>query len=162
MAENEKNVSAQLIPFTLPNGDVLTLGPLTLDDNKALDKWVRAHYLEMLPEATAGMPPEEKRAFTFEAWERAMLLDSMFGLGRRILVSNTEGLACMAYRMVKSPAMTFEKFCGILYPNGVTSLDDLALFNSMMAAVYGKAENQEAAVIDSMIADVEEMGDKVG
>jgi len=131
------------VPFTLPNGTVATIHPLTERDHNEIDAWIKHQYMENVVSACNMLPREEREQLMKVALEEAATLTFQHGHGNKILISSTFGVARLAYQLIKKgTTMTFEEFHSLLFPEGYLTVEGTETLNSMLTSVYRQLPKQ--------------------
>jgi hypothetical protein len=125
------------VPYTLPNGQVVNLHPLTERDYNEIDGWIKHRYMENVIESCKMLPRDEREQLMKVALEEASALTFQHGHGNRILLSSTFGVTRLAYQLIrKSTIFTFDEFHNILFPEGFLTVEGTNALSEMLAAVY--------------------------
>lgn len=125
------------VPFTLPNGTVVNLHPLTERDYNEIDAWIKHQYMENVVSACNRLPREEREQLMKVALEEAAALTFQHGQGNKILLSSTFGVSRLAYQLIrKGTTMTFDEFHSVLFPDGFLTVAGTQALNNMLTSVY--------------------------
>ena len=125
------------VPFTLPNGTVVQLFPLTERDYNEIDAWIKHQYMENVVSACERLPREERAQLMKVALEEAAALTFQHGHGNKILLSSTYGVSRLAYQLIrKGTSMTFDEFHRVLFPDGFLTVEGTEAMNRMLTSVY--------------------------
>ena len=125
------------VPFTLPNGTVVNLYPLTERDYTEIDAWIKHQYMENVVSACNRLPREEREQLMKVALDEASTLTFQHGQGHKILLSTTYGVTRLAYQLIrKGTTMSFDEFHAILFPNGFLTVEGTEALNNMLISVY--------------------------
>ena len=93
--------------------------------------------MENVREACIGLGESEKMELRLAALSRAATLTFQEGEGRDILLSDIQGFARLGYQLIDNPALTFDEYFKIIYPDGILTEDGLKNIIDMMNAAYG-------------------------
>jgi hypothetical protein len=125
------------VPFTLPNGQVVSLYPLTERDYNEIDSWIKHRYMENVVDSCNMLPREEREQLMKVALEEASALTFQHGQGHRILLSSTLGITRLAYQLIrKGTTFSFDEFHNILFPDGFLTVEGTEALNEMLSSVY--------------------------
>jgi hypothetical protein len=125
------------VPYTLPNGQVVNLYPLTERDYNEIDSWIKHRYMENVIDSCKMLPREEREQLMKVALEEASALTFQHGHGNRILLSSTLGITRLAYQLIrKGTTFSFDEFHNILFPDGFLTVEGTNALNEMLSSVY--------------------------
>jgi len=131
------------VPFTLPNGTVVTIYPLTERDYNEIDAWIKHQYMENVVSACGMLPREEREQLMKVALEEAAALTFQHGQGNKILLSSTFGVSRLAYQLIRQgTSMTFDEFHKVLFPGGFLTIEGTKALNDMLTSVYRNMPSQ--------------------
>jgi hypothetical protein len=135
------------VPFTLPNGQVVNLYPLTERDYNEIDSWIKHRYMENVVDSCKMLPREEREQLMKVALEEASALTFQHGQGNRILLSSTLGVTRLAYQLIrKGTTFSFDEFHNILFPEGFLTVEGTEALNEMLSSVYrALPQNQQSS-----------------
>jgi hypothetical protein len=125
------------VPYTLPNGQVANLYPLTERDYNEIDAWVKHRYMENVVESCKLLPRDEREPLMKVALEEASALTFQHGHGNKILLSSTMGVTRLAYQLIrKGTTLSYDEFHNILFPEGFLTVEGTDALNEMLTSVY--------------------------
>jgi hypothetical protein len=125
------------VPFTLPNGQVVNLYPLTERDYNEIDSWIKHRYMENVVDSCKMLPREEREDLMKVALQEASALTFQHGHGNKILLSSTLGVTRLAYQLIrKGTTFSFDEFHNILFPEGFLTVEGTEALNEMLSSVY--------------------------
>ena len=131
------------VPFTLPNGTVVTIYPLTERDYNEIDAWIKHQYMTNVVSACNMLPREEREQLMKVALEEAAALTFQHGQGNKILLSSTFGVSRLAYQLIRQgTSMTFDEFHKVLFPDGFLTIEGTKALNDMLTSVYRNMPSQ--------------------
>jgi hypothetical protein len=125
------------VPYTLPNGQVVNLYPLTERDYNEIDSWIKHRYMENVVESCKMLPRDEREQLMKVALQEAAKLTFQHGHGHEILISSTLGITRLAYQLIrKGTTFSFDEFHNILFPDGFLTEVGVDALNEMLSSVY--------------------------
>ena len=155
-------VEVKRYPFTLPDGTNVLVRAYGVEDHTAVNRWIRLKYMENVREACIGLGESEKMELRLAALSRAATLTFQEGEGRDILLSDIQGFARLGYQLIDNPALTFDEYFKIIYPDGVLTEEGLKNIIDMMNVAYGGEAETPVDLGDSEKEETKEEPDKPG
>ena len=123
-------------PFTFRDGTTVLVRPLTMEDYKVLDEWVRSEYMKNVSAALKVLGAVERQTFLMTALDRVASLTFQYGLGSEILNGNAFGLCRLAYQLIENPPFSFEGFFEKVFPEHRFSDEGLQMVVDLSNMVY--------------------------
>jgi hypothetical protein len=156
MYSHREAMAQSPVSYTLPNGQVVNIYPLTERDYNEIDGWIKHRYMENVVDSCKMLPRDEREQLMKVALEEASALTFQHGHGNKILLSSTLGVTRLAYQLIrKGTTFSFDEFHNILFPDGFLTVEGTEALNDMLSSVYrplptGSSQNAEKKRADEL------------